>query len=174
MTNNYMPIPNDELELLWTKHTKLIEQFVTDNHYNKKDIKVDRNVIAAIITKVDQRKQYFSYFHHLEMSDLKELALNCFWYVKLHPIVVNLDSIDDKKRWEYRSINEKFAVFFLIKELRALLRSTNGDESPLEKLSEKYVRELVYTLSYRDISKEAMIILVESMAILLGLDPYRR
>ena len=42
----------------------------------------------------------------------------------------------------------------------------------LDSLPKKYINELVYSFTYRDISKEALILLVESIAIFLGLDPY--
>ena len=48
---------------------------------------------------------------------------------------------------------------------------------PTERLDElplKYIDELVYSLTYRDVSKESLIMLVESMAVFLGLDPYAK
>lgn len=42
----------------------------------------------------------------------------------------------------------------------------------LENIPKQYIRELVYSFKYRDISKEALILLVESIAVFLGLNPY--
>lgn len=173
MSNNYRKLSDVSTRSLWEKHRQLITRFIVNNGYSIDDICIDEQAICAIINKVNQRKQYFIYFHALDMSDLKEVALYCFWYIKLHPISINYSKVSDTKIDMLNTINEKFAVFFLISELRALLKSKQLSEKPLEYLSADYIKELVYTFTYRDISKEALIMLVETMAILMGLNPYK-
>ena len=42
----------------------------------------------------------------------------------------------------------------------------------LDSIPHKYLQEAIYSFEYRDISKEALILLVESIAVFLGLNPY--
>lgn len=174
----YRKMAEHEIQKQWQKHEQLIVGFIKHNGYATEDISVNTNTITTILCKVDQRKQYFRFFHNLNMSDFKEVALNCFWYIKLHPLSLihrpdEDKELQDEKQWEYRAINEKFAAYFILSELRALIKVQNGDERKMDLLTDQYIYELIYTLTFRDISKEALILLVETMAVLLGLNPYK-
>lgn len=106
------------------------------------------------------------------MSECKEVALICFWYIKLHPICAVDKSVLENDIKYLDSINEKLAVYYIIVSLQAMLESRGLSAQKLDELPPKYIKELVYSFTYRDISKEALILLVESIALLLGLDPY--
>lgn len=148
--------------------------FIESNGYGKEDIDVAETKVFQIITKVDQRKKYFAYFHHLDISDFKELALYCFWIIKTQPLFCTKTKLCEKEKIDFESLNEKFALYYLIKKLRSL---ANGNADTLTKIndffSKQYIYELIYSFTYRDISKEAMILLVETMAIAIGYSPYR-
>lgn len=170
----YHPLNEEELQVIWDKQKVFIEGFITSNKYDADSIYIDKNAVLAIIVKVDQRRRYFEFFHHLKMSEYKEAALNSFWYVKLHPINIKRIESAENQLQIYDSINEKLALYIILKTLRAMLEKKHISTKRLDELPPSYIDELIYTLTYRDISKEALIILVESMAIFLGLDPYAR
>lgn len=153
---------------------KIIEAFVQTNNIDKSNVSVNENVLFQIISKVHQRKQYFVFFHKLDMSDFKELALNCFWIIKLKPLSLRQESLTMEDRLELNSINEKFAVFYLMKKFRALAHDCEMSQERVDNFfDEKYIYELFYSFIYRDISKEAMILLVETIAKALGFEPYK-
>ena len=164
----YVSLTKEELQIEWGKHKRIIEGFLRQNQYDTKKIYIDEEIVLTVISKVDQRREYFHFFHQLEMSEIKEAALICFWYIKLQPICLK----SDQSSREYDSINEKLAVYYMLTTFRALLKENRLPESKLDNLPKKYLNELIYTFTYRDISKEALIILLESIAIFLGLDPY--
>lgn len=169
---NYYQLSNDELQKEWNKHRTIIESFLAGNKYNNDNIIINENTILSIIVKVDQRRRYFEYFHKLKMSEFKEVALNAFWICKLQPLSIsNHEIIKDQPR-EYDSLNEKLALFYILKTLRGALKNKKKSEDVLDSLPRKYVDELIYTFTYRDISKEAFIMLVESIAVFMGLNPY--
>ena len=126
----------------------------------------------AVIAKVDQRRKYFKYFHGLDMSEYKEVALICFWYIKLHPICAVSKEIMQKDMTEFNSINEKLAVYYLLITLKAMLKNENKSIDIVDSLPNEYIKELAYSFTYRDLSKEALILLVESIAMFMGLNPY--
>lgn len=99
------------------------------------------------------------------------MALICFWYIKLHPVSIK-QNVDNHNSLAYSSINEKLAVNYMFSTYRSMLKTYGLSTKRLDSISKKYVRELIYSFTFRDISKEAMILLVESMAVMLGLDPY--
>lgn len=169
---NYHQLSNDELQKEWNKHRTIIGSFLTGNKYNQDNIIINENIMLSLIVKVDQRRKYFEYFHKLKMSEFKEVALNAFWLCKLQPLsICNREFIQEQSK-EYDSLNEKLALFYILKVLRGALKNKNKSEDVMDSLPRKYVDELIYTFTYRDISKEAFIMLVESMAVFMGINPY--
>lgn len=164
----YVSLTKEELRIEWEKHKRIIEGFLRQNKYEINKFYIDEEAVLSVISKVDQRRDYFHFFHQLEMSEIKEAALICFWYVKLQPICLR----SDQNSRIYDSINEKLAVYYMLSTFRALLKENKLSQNRLDTLPKKYINELIYTLTYRDISKEALILLFESIAIFLGIDPY--
>ncbi len=168
MSNKYDKLDGTELTKAWEKHQKIIKEFIKDYFEEGKGrIKINKKIVLEIINKVDQRKKYFKYFHDIDMSDFKEVALISFWYIKLKPIFVESDDA------VYDTINEKLAFYFIIHTLTSLLRKNELPLDKVENLNKVYVKEVIYSFVYRDISKEALILLVESIAVFLGLNPYQ-
>ena len=64
------------------------------------------------------------------------------------------------------------SLSYLLVSFRCMLEEKNLSTRQLDSLPKKYLNEVIYSFTYRDISKEALILLVESIAIFLGLDPY--
>lgn len=148
----------------------LIYDFLHKNKYDEKSVNVDIIELSRIVDKVHQREKYFAYFHGISMSELKRIALNCFWIIKLHPISI-ANNLSENDKHVLKSINEKFAVYYLIVYLKALYANKINDIDCFFDGLYKY--ELIYSFTYRDISKEAMILLVETIAKGIGIQPYR-
>lgn len=163
---------HSELQKMWEKHRSMINSFISGNGLDHSKISIDENAVLSVITKVNQRRQYFELFHGIKMSEFKEVALNAFWIAKLKPLSVGDLQIIREQRKEYDALNEKLALYYILRCLRAALKNKRKSEDVLDALSSEYIDEFIYTLMYRDISKEALIMLVESMAILMGINPY--
>lgn len=171
-TFKYLPLKNEEFQVLWQKHIDVIEGFVQKNHYKTENLYVDEKTIMEIIGKVDQRKKYFQYFHSLDMSEFKEVSLICFWYIKLKPICISNEDL--RHKGDFEAINEKLALYYLLSTYRRMLKEQKLSTNVLDNLPSEYLKELIYSFRYRDISKEAFILLVESIAVFLGLEPYQK
>ena len=171
-TAKYNPLSEEEVNNIWKKHKSTIEGFIISNNYDANRIFIDDKSIMYIIARVDQRRKYFVDYHNLEMSEYKEAALNSFWYIKLHPLNIAEREFVQNHPDMYDSINEKLALYIIIITLRSALKAKHLPVNKLDDLPLKYIDELIYSFTHRDISKEAMIMLVESMAVFLGLNPY--
>ena len=163
----YCPLSSVEYQELWQKHKKIITSFISANNYSIKGLHINKKAVLSIIAKVHQRKKYFEYFHGLDMSEFKEVSLICFWYIKLKPICVLIEDTE-----EFDSINERLALYYLLRTYRHMLMKEKLSTRRLDTLPESYLKEVIYSFKYRDISKEALTLLVESIAIFLGLNPY--
>ena len=171
---SYQPLSKDELGQIWNKHKTIMEDFIRKNDYDPSKVFVNDKLIMALIAKVDQRKKYFRFFHKLDMSECKEVALIAFWYIKLQPICASSRDVLEDDLLQLDAINEKMAVYYILSTLKAILIKQNLPLGRLNELPITYIEEMVYSFRYRDFSKESLIFLVETMAIFLGLDPYKQ
>lgn len=168
--DRYIPIALEKKEENIKGMSRLIDNFLELNQYNANDVKVNAIALSRIVDKVHQREKYFSYFHNISMSELKQIALNCFWIIKLHPIDM-ADGLSKEEQSKLKSINENFAIYYMIAYLKVLYKEKNNDVNTF--FDSLYIKELMYSFTYRDISKEAMILLVETIAKGIGIQPYK-
>lgn len=132
--------------------------------YDNKDTKVYVNFrnLAEIVNRVYKRKEYYRYFHNIDhVSELKETALNCFWIIKLKPFTVLVDDSPLKL-----SVNEKFALNLILSQIQYLLNEKGRNFHMPDKC---FIQDTLYAFKYRDLSKEAMILFVDSIANAYGL-----
>lgn len=170
----YSALDTDTYTALWQKHADIINCFIKNSGYDSKDLYVNEKAVLSVIAKVDQRKKYFQYFHGLDMSEFKEVSLICFWYIKLKPICISDKNDSNKQSAEFEAINEKLALYYILSTYRNMLEKQKLSTKVLDNLPKEYLKEIIYSFEYRDISKEALILLVESIAVFLGLEPYQK
>ena len=164
----YAKLTDSKANIEINRLNKLFSRFLRSNGYSELTFGFSNTDLLSIINKVSQRKHYFKEFHNIDMSDLKEVSLYCFWLVKFRPYYINQEDISIND-----SINEKFCVYLIIHTIRAIMQSHKLDESPIEYISKEYIYELTYSFKFRDISKEALILLVETIALMCGVKPYK-
>lgn len=122
------------------------------------------NAIALeeIFERTHQREDYFIRYHNkLQMSNFKEIGLIAFWISKLKPFRLKAEYFDDNLDF---SINEEFALFYVFNAV-AQYAKKQGKQYSLARINHELYNELLYSMHYRDISKEAYGSIVELIAI---------
>ena len=147
---------------------ELFDRFLQSNGFDDITFQMNSANLLLVIKKVDQRKHYYKEFHGIDMSELKEISLLCFWLVKFKPYYIKDDVLSANE-----SINEKFSVYLILHTIRTLLQTMKSSEASINNLPKEYIYELVYSLRFRDISKEALILLTETIALMSGIMPYK-
>lgn len=160
----YKPLSSDArvkgMNDLWM----LIEKFFEKSSLDISDVAFDDVLLLKILIRIDQRSDYFTYFHSEirdgkvvvdEMSQNKQIALLCYWFIKYKPIRI---CDPEKNRLYYRgnkcTVNESFAAYIFISHIM---------QSGIPKVQKKYYNsqeyrdDLRYKFMHHDISKEAMI-----------------
>jgi len=109
------------------------------------------DVLLEIIERIEKRRIYFHIFYEgCEMGELNEGALFCFWIVKLHPFYhPKIDS---------NVLNAKIAICLFTNAIYYYSEKTRNEK----RIPEHFIKDLYYSLVYRDISKESLMILAES------------
>jgi len=159
--------PEIMLKHLQVDFQKLLDNFrnfLFDRAGTKGSIGHSIPLIYEIYKRIDQRRDYYAYFHSkpgelMKMSEAKEVALMAYWVIKYKPLSLSQLHADDLYEMKSCTINEYFAAFCIF----SLAKSSSSRKDINAYFSPKNIDNLVYTFMHRDISKEAMICYVESL-----------
>jgi len=123
------------------------------NIQNRSDLKFSRSVLYEIFTRIEKRRVYFHIYHNgMEMGELNEGALLCFWILKLMPFQM--------KGVSASVLNTKVAYIIFVNLLHYV---ANGSKPKLHvNIKKKLMDDLLYAFQYRDLSKEAIMAIAES------------
>jgi hypothetical protein len=116
-------------------------------------IKSDNTVMVEICERIEKRRVYFHIFYNCKMGELNEGSLMCFWIIKLMPFSHNDISANE--------LNAKIALY-LLNNMLLYHAKKNGKKI---NISDTINKDLFYSFRFRDISKEAIMALAESMII---------
>jgi hypothetical protein len=155
--------------LLDTKFKPLLENF--RDFFGKRtgteeSIAYSTPLVSDIFKRIDQRGDYYAYFHtkregaeQMMMAETKHVALMAYWVIKYKPLSLPRSIADDLYQMKCCTLNEYFAAFCIFSLAKTVprLKDVNAYFSP------KNLDGIVYTFMHRDISKEAMILYVESL-----------
>jgi len=153
-------IPDDDM-LHWTNEIlQLFSDFLDSANYHK-DVKyaVSTYDLIDVVTRVDRRVAYYSYFHEgMAINELKEAGLYAYWILRFRPF-----KIIDKRYADYPNaytINESFALYIILSALYYVkqrgLVGTRQEQNAFHK-------KLLYTFRFRHISLASMMLLAESI-----------
>jgi hypothetical protein len=115
-------------------------------------IDTSMDIMYEIIERIEKRRIYFHiYYNGCKMGELNEGALMCFWIIKLTPFHFN--SIPNN------ILNAKIALCLF---LNVLHYHTKKENMKLN-ITENMVNDIYNAFRFRDLSKEAIMILAESL-----------
>ena len=118
--------------------------------------------LREIFERTHQREDYFERYHNkLQMSNFKEIGLIAFWISKLKPFHLKEGYFDD---FFDSKINEEFALYFMFNAIVRYVKE-QGYGYSLKYINSELYNELLYTIQYRDLSKEAFGCIVELISI---------
>jgi len=158
--SNHYPAPT--MDVLFEESNALLEVFfryAKEKGLSPDEVCIQRAVIPRIILRVDKRKDYFLRYHEdTHINEIKQAALMAYWIIKFKPFMVNAGI---EKLHKYRRINEGFAAYYMLSAFNQCAIETN---SQIGNVSPQLEKELMYALTYWDLSKEAFILIAETFA----------
>ena len=152
-----------EWKILYEKLASLLDSFGSyvkaHNDLSLDDVKIDEPMLAELLVRIDKRKDYFIIFHDdTEMNEIKEAALMAYWLLKFKPF--SIKESRSELHIKYGKINEAFAVFVLYSAIR---EETENVPNMKFSISKEYNKKIMYGFKYWDISKEALMLIAESL-----------
>jgi len=119
---------------------------------NTDDIFCRREVMFEIFNRIEMRRIYFHIFHKgTDMGELNEGSLLCFWILKLMPF--------EHKDFPNITLNVKIASCLFINMLRYVAKKRGRQVN----IKGDTIDYLAYAFMYRDLSKEAIMAIAESL-----------
>lgn len=151
----YNRLPANQIVEFYNEFNNFLEQFALLLKYG--DLVVNIPIIGRICVRVDQRKDYYLYYHSTEdtimhMSQDKELALWAYWISKYKPIRFE-DAHDEELFFTENgcTVSDAFSSYIIISTVCA------NDKTKVSYFTDKVIADLNYDLTNRDFSKEAII-----------------
>jgi len=162
LTNDIKEFPgfseiNKEMsDQMLEKLNYLLAGFSSKSGIQEGEIRYSNDILVKIFERIEKRRIYFHVFYRgCKLGELNEGALLCFWIAKLQPFHHPMkDSC---------ILNASIASYVFAKtiELHQELQKRAGKQE-VRKVSDRFIRKLGYSLVYRDISKESLMLLAES------------
>jgi len=122
-------------------------------------------LVQNIYKRIDQRADYYLFFHSkkddlMRMSQTKAVSLLAFWIIKYKPICQPLVIAQDLYLKCGCTVNELYAAYIIAS--LAVEKSLRSDIS-IYFFQPEVLKNMVYNLMHRDLSKEAIILYVNSL-----------
>jgi len=140
-----------QVTLLYSKFKYYLNDFEITQEID--NIDQDQSVLIEICERIEKRRIYFHIFYNCKMGELNEGSLMCFWIIKLMPF--------KHKSIPANELNSKIALYLLNNLVLYHARKYNKKIN----ISSSINQNLYYSFRFRDISKEAIMALAESMII---------
>ena len=141
----YEDMQKEDFKLALENLINLIKKSST---YKWESIGKNNQTLFEIINLVQKRRIYFHIFHQKEMGELNEISLICFWLLKLKPFY-------DKKN-PRENVNLVFAIT-IFKQVIDRINIAKGKKIDFP------TSHLLHAFKYRDLSKEAIMAIAESL-----------
>jgi hypothetical protein len=131
-----------------------LQRWYTNDGSDWTNVKYSKGRLRFVIDMVEKRRLYFHAFHGgMDMGELNEACLHCFWILKLYPFFdAAVPDID---------VNRFFALELFTNAITytANKRSPKGQAN----FGPHVMDHLLHAFRFRDLSKEAMMALAESL-----------
>jgi hypothetical protein len=145
----FTPIDRESVESMIKKLNRYLSNFPQSHGLH--DLFANMAIMCEITERIEKRRVYFHIFYNVNMSELNEVSLLCFWILKLHPFFSNTMQSD--------ILNAKIAIYLFLTAL-SYMATENGKRINTEK---RLLENLYYAFRFRDLSKEAIMAIAESI-----------
>jgi hypothetical protein len=165
--SRYEQMTVEELFLEASSFERMLNMFLEIAEYPN-DLKyiVDVRAVVEILTRVDKRTAYYSFFHDgNKIHEMKRVGILVYWLLKFKPITITDDrivkgSLDAQE--EAFHINESFALSLVYSGLM-----NYGNLKTVPKKDSKLHKALLYAFKYREMSQDSIMTLVYSLCKIL-------
>lgn len=166
-SGNYNELTDKQLEIRINDLLEIWNDFLIDQEENLKpnvDYFIHKRNLYEVIKRLDKRKTYYYVFHNIkETCEYKDVAIVCYWINTLKPFMV----VNDKSNL-YNCPNEMFSVYIILSTLAVIFKQKFPNKT-FSVPDDSTLQDYVYNFKYCDMSREATIFFVETLAKSYGI-----
>lgn len=142
---------NDQLTCKVNDLLQPLEFYTPSLGMDWNNIRYNKKQILEIIDLVERRRVYFWIYHQIEMGELNEACLICFWILKFNPFY---DSSNPNKK-----VNIVFAMALYLRMVCYVAKKR--DRNP--NITRHVFKHIQHAFVYRDLSKESLMAIAEGL-----------
>jgi hypothetical protein len=148
----FTPLDNDVIQNMLAKTAKYLYNISDIIRINNQKIITSMDMMYEIIERIEKRRIYFYiYYDGCKMGELNEGALMCYWILKLAPFhCIGISN---------NILNAKIALCLFMN----MIHYHTSKENIKLNITENICNDIFYGFRFRDLSKEAIMILAESL-----------
>lgn len=155
----YQDPPDEEKKKFFDGLISAFRQYAEDNNIDKEKVEFDFKLINEIFIRVDKREDYYIIFHQeTYLSEVRKVALIAFWLLKFKPFLITSENGRDYNL----NINCGFAAYIMLSAVSEDIEREYKGEKTFS-VDREYLRKLLYAFKYWDLSKEALMLLAETL-----------
>lgn len=133
--------------------------YAESNDIDISKVEFDFKLINEINIRVDKRRDYYIIFHkETYLNEVRESALIAFWVLKFKPFLIASEKGSDYNL----NINCGFAAYIMLSSVSEYIDREFQSKKELY-VTEEYLKKLNYALKYWDLSKEALMLIAETL-----------
>lgn len=152
--------PSKESKMLYFKHlVDIFQEYADTAGIDAENVEFDFKLMNEVNIRVDKRKDYYIIFHDTNLNEVREAALTAFWILKFKPLLITKHSENECEL----NINCGFAAYIILSAVREYISRKYGGDKTFEINDKEYLRRFRYSLKYWDLSKEALMMLAETL-----------
>lgn len=155
----YQPQSSEQKLLYFKNMMSIFEDYAKAAEIDMETIQFDFKLINEINVRVDKRKDYYVIFHGTHLNEIREAALTAFWILKFKPFLIT----EQSGRQCELNINCGFAAYVILSAARESIQQRYGEDKNFKINDKKYLSRFRYALKYWDLSKEAMMMIAETL-----------
>lgn len=148
-----------EKKFFFRELISIFQKYAKDNDIDMSKVEFDFKLINEVFIRVDKREDYYIIFHNeTYLSEVRRVALIAFWILKFKPFLI----ASEKGRDYNLNINCGFAAYVIFCAVSEdIEREYSGKK--IFSIDEEYLEKLKYAFKYWDLSKEALMLIAETL-----------
>lgn len=158
-TYKYQAPSAEQKMLYFSNMVDMFEEYAEVAGIDTTNIQFDFKLVNEINIRVDKRRDYYLIFHSTILNEVREAALIAFWILKFKPFLIT-NPIEDQCEL---NINCGFAAYMILSAAREYISRKYGEDKTFSINDEEYLSRFRYSLKYWDLSKEALMMIAETL-----------
>jgi hypothetical protein len=146
-----VPLSYVKFEEKFNEFLIMVEGLITGLEIDWTLITCDKGKVFEIIDMVERKRTYYSFFHSIKISEIREACIYCIGLLKYHPFINTSKNNSD--------INVQISLMLFLQAVNYTAVQRNQKST----ITRETIEYLIYAFKNRDLSEQSMMVIAESL-----------